>query len=109
MNLSPKDPNTLVRARSFKEISGGEYSSTDYGLGKGMLATSLATMDRNFITLIADSAKKRYETSQMEDGKYLPVTQEQYDKSPAATLGLEFRANESPITFERRVQKKAKF
>ena len=109
MNLSPKDPNTLVRARSFKEISGGEYSSTDYGLGKGTLATSLATMDRNFITLIADSTKKRYETSQMEDGKYLPVTQEQYDKSPAATLGLKFRANESPITFERRVQKKAKF
>jgi hypothetical protein len=108
MNLSPKDPNTLVRARSFKEISGGEYSSTDYGLGKGMLATSLATMDRNFITLIADSAKKRYETSQMEDGKYLPVTPKQYEESPATTLGLEFRANESPITFERRVQKKAR-
>lgn len=108
MNLSPKNPNTLVRARSFEEISGGEYSSTDYGLGKGMLATSLATMDRNFITLIADSAKKRYETSQMEDGKYLPVTPKQYEESPAATLGLEFRANESPITFERRVQKKAR-
>jgi hypothetical protein len=108
MNFSPPNPNKLNRTRSLSEISGNQYSSTDYGMVDGMVATSLATVERNFITLAADSVKKFGETRDMVDGKYTPVTQEEYDESPAASLDLEFRGNENPITFQRRVQKKAR-
>tara|TARA_R110000764_G_scaffold87279_1_gene168085 strand:- start:249 stop:5093 length:4845 start_codon:yes stop_codon:yes gene_type:complete len=108
MNFSPPNPNKLNRTRSLSEISGNQYSSTDYGMVDGMVATSLATVERNFITLAADSVKKFGETRDMVDGKYTPVTQEEYDESPASSLDLEFRGNENPITFQRRVQKKAR-
>ena len=108
MNFSPPNPNKLNRTRSLSEISGNQYSSTDYGMVDGMVATSLATVERNLITLAADSVKKFGETRDMVDGKYTPVTQEEYDESPAASLDLEFRGNENPITFQRRVQKKAR-
>lgn len=108
MNFSPPNPNKLNRTRSLSEISGNQYSSTDYGMVDGMVATSLATVERNLITLAADSVKKFSESRDMVNGKYTPVTQKEYDESPAESLDLKFRANENPITFQRRVQKKAR-
>ena len=103
-----RDPNSLVRTRTLSEIAGQDYSATDYGVVEGLKATSLATIERNFTVTAADWVKQYDERRDMKMGMYAPVTQEEYDKSPAAKYGLEFRANENPFSFERRIQKAAK-
>jgi hypothetical protein len=103
-----RDPNSLVRTKTLAEIAGQDYSATDYGVVEGLKATSLATIERNFTVTAADWVKQYDERRDMKMGMYAPVTQEEYDKSPAAKYGLEFRANENPFSFERRIQKAAK-
>lgn len=103
-----RDPNSLVRTKTLAEIAGQDYSATDYGIVEGLKATSLATVERNFTVTAADWVKQYDERRDMKMGMYAPVTQEEYDKSPAAKYGLEFRANENPFSFERRIQKAAK-
>ena len=103
-----RDPNSLVRTKTLSEIAGQDYSTTDYGVVEGLKATSLATIQRNFVVTAADWVKQYDERRDVKMGKRAPVTQEHYDKSPAAKYGLEFRANENPLTFERRIQKAAK-
>jgi len=103
-----RDPNSLVRTRTLSEIAGQDYSPTDFGVVEGLKATSLATVQRNFTVMAADWVKQYDERRDMKMGMYAPVTQEEYDESPASGYGLEFRANENPYSFQRRVQKAAK-
>lgn len=104
----PRAPDSVLRTKTLAEIAGENYSTTDYGLIDSMKATSMATMERNFGTYLHDWTKKKFEERDVRLGKVAPVTQEEYDESPAARLGLEFRPNENPRSFQRRVNKKAR-
>lgn len=104
----PRAPDSTLRTKTLAEIAGENYSTTDYGLVDSMKATSMATMERNFGTYLHDWTKKEIEERDVRLGKVAPVTQEEYDESPAARLGLEFRPNENPRSFQRRVNKKAR-
>jgi hypothetical protein len=108
MIIPERDPNSLIRTRTLSEIAGQDYSPTDYGVVEGLKATSLATIERNFTVTAADWVKQYDERRDMKMGKYAPVTQEEFDASPAAKYGLEFRSNENPYSFQRRIQKSAK-
>lgn len=104
----PRAPDSVLRTKTLAEIAGENYSTTDYGLVDSMKATSMATMERNFGTYLHDWTKKKLEERDVRLGEVAPVTQEEYDESPAARLGLEFRPNENPRSFQRRVNKKAR-
>ena len=102
-----RNPNSLYQPRTLNEISRGAYSPTDYGFVEGLKATSLATIQRNFTMTAADSLKQYDERRDMKMGKYAPVSREEYEESPAQKYGLNFRADENPYTFQRRVQRAA--
>ena len=103
-----KDPNSLARTRTLSELSGNDYSTTDFGVGKGLAATASSAVQRNFTFTALDWVDQYDEQRDMKMGMYEPVTQEEFDSSPARKYGLSFRNDENPHGFQRRVQRAAK-